>query len=114
MVTKCKDKKDVHTISTFVNDDKTLVRRAGKDKLIPTVVDIYNRGMGGVDKSDQMMTSYDVECKRVKKWYKKVFNHINPCAFNAQILHKRMGGELVSPSIGIKFARKIRIMYSSI
>ena len=93
MVTKWKDKKDVHTISTFVNDDKTLVRRAGKDKLIPTVVDIYNRGMGGVDKSDQMMTSYDVERKRVKKWYKKVFNHIiNQCA---QILHKRMGGELV-------------------
>ena len=95
MVTKWKDKKDVHTISTFVNDGETLVRRSGKDKVIPTVIDIYNRGMGGVDKSDQMMTSYDVERKRVKKWYKKVFNHlINQCAFNAQILHKCMGGEL--------------------
>ena len=31
MVTKWKDKKDVHTISTFVNDGETIVKRAGKE-----------------------------------------------------------------------------------
>ena len=95
MVTKWKDKKDVHMMATFVNDRETQVRHAGKDKMIHSVVDIYNRSMGGVDKSDQMMTSYDVERKRVKKLYKKIFNHlINQCAFNAHILHKVKGGRL--------------------
>ena len=95
MVTKWKDKKDVHMMLTFVNDRETQVRRAGKDKMIPSVVDIYNCSMGGVDKSDQMMTLYNVERKHVKKWYKKIFYHlINQCAFNAHILHKVKGGRL--------------------
>ena len=95
MVTKWKDKKDVHMISTFVNDRETVVWRSGKHKMVPSVIDLHNGSMGGMDKSDQMMTSYDVERKRVKKWYKKVFNHIvNQCAFNAQILHKYMGGTM--------------------
>ena len=77
MVTKWKDKKDIHMISIFMNDGETQVRQAGKDK---TVNDVYNRSMDGIDKSEEMMTSYDVE--RVKKWYKKVFNLIlNQCAF---------------------------------
>ena len=40
MVTNWKDKKDVHMISTFVNDGEENVKRAGKDKNIPAVVDI--------------------------------------------------------------------------
>ena len=80
------------------------VIRAGKPKDIPIVVDVYNRSMGGVDKSDQMMTSYEVERKRVKKWYKKIFNHlINQSAFNSQILHSRMGGQLTP----LKFRQKL-------
>ena len=40
--------------------------------------------MGGVDRSDQMMNSYPVECKRLKKWYKKMW------------IHKKKGGKLTS------------------
>ena len=92
MITHWKDKKDVYTISTCTIDGAKNVLRAGKEKLVPLVIDDYNQNMGGVDRSDQMMTSYEVERKRVKKWYKKVFTHlINLAAFNAQIICKKMG-----------------------
>ena len=42
-----------------------MVKRAGKDKEILCLVDFYNQHMGGVDKSDQMLTSYEIEGKRV-------------------------------------------------
>ena len=45
--------------------------------------------MGGVDRSDQMLMSYEVERKRVKKWYKKQFmNLINVATFNSHIRKK--------------------------
>ena len=73
MVTQWRDKKDVSMMSTCLNDGTVIKKRAGKDKEIPLVVDFYNQHMGGVDKSDQMLTSYEIERKRVKKWYKKFF-----------------------------------------
>ena len=63
--------------------------------------------MGGVDKLDQMMTLYDVERKRVKKWYNKLFNHlINQCAFNAHGLHKAKGGTLNDTTISTRIVEK--------
>ena len=44
-----------------------LLKRAGEDKEIPQVVDFYNQHMGGVDKKDQMLTSYKIERKRVNQ-----------------------------------------------
>ena len=91
MVTQWRDKKDVSMMSTCVNDGTVTVKRAGKDKEIPCVADFYNQHMGGVDKSDQMLTSYEIERKRVKKWYKKVFHHlVNQSVFNAHIVHMRL------------------------
>ena len=52
-------------MSTCVNDATVIVKRAGKDKQIPHVVDFYNQYMGGVGKSDQMLTNYEIERKRV-------------------------------------------------
>ena len=51
-------------MSTCVNDNTVIVKRAGKDRC---VVDFYDQHMGGVDKSGQMLTSYEIERKRVKK-----------------------------------------------
>ena len=34
------------------------------------VENVYNNQMDGIDRIDQMLTSYEVEQKRVKKWYK--------------------------------------------
>ena len=46
------------------NDKKDVRMRLGKDKLVSLVVNIYNDSMGGVDRSDQMMSSYSVERRR--------------------------------------------------
>ena len=59
-----KIKKDIHLLSTCVSDGAVIVTRTGKGKEIPLVVNRYNKKMGGVDRSDQMMTSYQVERKR--------------------------------------------------
>ena len=62
--------------------------------------------MGEVDRSDQMLTSYEVERKRVKKWYKKQFMHlINVATFNSHILHRKKGGRL-NP---LEFTKKLVI-----
>ena len=46
--------------------------------------------MGGVDRSDQMTTSYPTERKRLKTWYKKHFMHlISMSPFNAHIINKK-------------------------
>ena len=51
--------------------------------------------MGGVDRSDQMLSSYPVERKRLKKWSKKMWLHLlNTCIFNAHILYCKLGGDL--------------------
>ena len=59
-------------MSTPVNDGVINVVRAGKPNEIPAVISVYTCNMEGVDKSEQMMTSYEVEQKRVKKMVQKV------------------------------------------
>ncbi|KAH7941737.1 hypothetical protein HPB49_016662 [Dermacentor silvarum] len=39
------------------------------------IVRDYNHTMGGVDKSDQMLSDYPVPRKRQKIYYKKIFRH---------------------------------------
>ena len=60
MVTQWRDKKDVSTMSTRANDGIVIVKRAGRGKEISRV-DFYNQHIGGVDKSDQMLTSYEIQ-----------------------------------------------------
>ena len=89
MVTRWKDSRDVHLISTCVDGNTWVkVKRAGKEKDIPLVVQTYNLNMGGVDHADQMCSSYDCGRKRVKKWYKKSFMHLlNEVVFNCFVLY---------------------------
>ncbi|XP_065651019.1 piggyBac transposable element-derived protein 4-like [Hydra vulgaris] len=95
MVMQWKDKRDVYMITTCIPDTLEIVLRKGARKEVPTVIHIYNSNMGGVDLSDQMTTSYACERKRVKKWYKKFYFHlINLSIFNAQVIHKMLGGKL--------------------
>ena len=68
-------------LTSCVPDEDVVVKRRGKDS------------MGGVDRSDQMMSSYPMERKRLKKWSNKMWLHlINTCVFNAHILHKKPEG----------------------
>ena len=90
-----KDKNYVRTLTSCVPDEDVVVKRCGKDKVVLFIVNTYNDWMGGVDRSDQMMSSYPVERKRLKKWSKKMWLHlINTCVFNTQILLKKQGGNL--------------------
>ena len=44
--------------------------------------------MGRVEKSDQILTSYEIERKRVKKLYKFFFCRlVNQSVFNTHIVH---------------------------
>ena len=66
-----KDKRDVFLMGTCINDSLVTVKQRGFETVIPEIVNVYNNQMGGVDRSGQMLTSYEAERKRVKKWYKK-------------------------------------------
>ena len=52
-----KDKRDVRMLTSCVPDEDVVVKGHGKNKLVPLVVNIYNESMGGVKRSDQMMSS---------------------------------------------------------
>ena len=66
-----KDKRNVRMLTTFIPNKDVIVKRQGKEKAVPFIIDTYNNGMSGVDLSDQMMSFYPLECKRLKKWSKK-------------------------------------------
>ena len=102
-----KDKRDVRMLSSCIPDENVSVVRRGKEVTVPLVINIYNNMMGGVDRSDQMMNSYPVECKRLKKWYKKMWIHLVNCVLNAHILHKRKGGKLTSLEFRTKLVSQI-------
>jgi hypothetical protein len=62
---KWKDKRDVHMLSTFHSAEMVQVNRRNRksDNGIevvqkPAIIDDYNRHMGGVDRSDQMVLYY--------------------------------------------------------
>ena len=99
-VTHWKDKRDVFMLTTCIADGETNLRRRGVETAVPNVVHTYNKLMGGVDRSDQMTTSYPTERKRVKKWYKKHFMHlINICTFNSHIIKQKLGDKIDSLSL---------------
>lgn len=94
MHTKWKNRNDIFILSSCVSNNKSNVSRAEKPKQIPLVVAVYNLSMGCVDCSNKMLTSYVVECKRLKKWCKKYFLHLlNISPSNAHIIPKLNGYE---------------------
>lgn len=62
-----KDKRDFRMLTSFIPDKDVIVTRRGKKKAGPLVNDTCNNGMGGVDLSDQRMSSYSLERNRLKK-----------------------------------------------
>ena len=91
---QCKDKRHVRMLTSCIPDKDAIVKRRGKDKAVPLVIETYNNVMDGVDISDQMMSSYPLERKRLKKGQKMGLHLFNTCVFNSQILHPKRGGKL--------------------
>lgn len=74
MCLKWKDKREVTMISTVHSNSSVSIQRYGdvQPVLKPVCIRDYNEYMGGVDKSDQLMSYYPFLRKSLK-WYKKLF-----------------------------------------
>ena len=92
MVLRIKDRKQVTMLSTAHSAEMVetgRINRHTKEAIEkPQCIIAYNRFMGAVDRSDQMLR-YSAFCRRTQKWWKKVFFHLYGLAMlNAYILYK--------------------------
>ena len=93
------DNRRVLTISNFVGitpiDECNRYDRAQKKMLkvtSPASVALYNRFMGGVDKTDMLMALYKSKCK-TSKWYQRIAIHLFSLAVvNAWGIYRESGG----------------------
>ena len=103
------DKKNVRLLSTVHNQEvfqkEITVSAAKRDKYPtgkrtvykPTLVQDYNRYMGGVDRGDQL-ASYHPFPHKCPKWYMMVFHHIiELCLINARICFNLTHTKKISP-----------------
>ena len=89
---KFRDRKDVHMLSTMQSSSCTTVnvrRKSIQSMDKPDCILSYNRMMGAVDKSDQLIEPYDAT--RISMvWYKKLAIHLLQLAMlNAHIAYKK-------------------------
>ena len=68
------DKRDVFALSSIHGPSAVPVLRYGEDEevLKPEMIAEYNKYMNGVDKCDQYLASYSINCKTLK-WWKTFF-----------------------------------------
>ena len=88
---KFKDKRDVTMLSTIHNEEMVQGRRnAAQQK--PKCISDYNKYMGGVDRTHQLLQPYEIARKSLK-WYKKLAIHFLQLAMlNSFLLFKKDGG----------------------
>ena len=106
-----KDKKEVKMLSTKHTPEMVATgTRDRKGNIItkPACVVDYNKGMGGVDRSDQIAAT----CKSVRKhtkWYKKLFFYmIDISIVNSFLLFKKLhGGIQTLPQFKVELARQL-------
>ena len=94
MALKWMDKRPV-TMPTTIHDDSFVTKKrrsravqdGQEDILKPSVVEEYNKYMGGVDKGDQLEAYYGFS-HRTLKWWRRLFFHLIEMAIvNAYILY---------------------------
>lgn len=89
---KWKDNKVVHLASNFHGNENTVVKRKQKDGTslnipCPSIVEDYNKHMGGVDHADQLRSANGL-CRRSKKWWHKIFFGLLDITFvNAYVVY---------------------------
>ena len=93
--------KPVIMLSTFWGAFDVLHRKK-EDKIVPAMVDLYNRNMGDVDSSNQAMYSYAFERNSKSQSKKVVLNLLTRLLMNSYILYKLIVGHLKTRSKFIK------------
>lgn len=87
--------------------------KMGKQTLKPEAVLDYNHTMGGVDRVDQMLSSYSVPRKRKKISYKKIFQHLlDEATYNSFVLYQKQGGRASHLDYRLKLIEVIITRYS--
>lgn len=74
---KWRDNKIVHFASNFHSTEEVSVKRTQKDGTrldvkCPSIVADYNKHMGGVDRADQLRSTYGI-IRRSRKWWHRLF-----------------------------------------
>ena len=104
VLTKYMDSKLLFLVSNFVDTNKLCTKIRWSKKLhqfieisFPEIVKIYQIFMKGVDISNQLISYYEIDM-RMRKWWKRLFNHlIDIAVVNSFILYNKSGkGELLS------------------
>ena len=88
------DKRQVVALSTYHDATVETYQRKSKggqviDVVKPTLIIDYNKQMGGVDRADQLCTSYNFARKSVKWWRKLFFWLLETAIVNSYILFNK-------------------------
>lgn len=91
---KWADKRQVSMLST-VHDDSVLTKtrrtrhvQGGREEVRkPVMIEEYNKHMGGVDKSDQLLSYYGFAHRTVKWWRRAFFHLVDLAVVNAYIMY---------------------------
>ncbi|UYV68677.1 K02A2.6-like [Cordylochernes scorpioides] len=87
---KHSQKKPVTLLSTKMHASSDEVTTAsGRSVTMSAMVQEYNKGMGGVDLSDQMLNTYIDERRSLKWWNKVFFSMVFRAMINSYIIYKK-------------------------
>jgi hypothetical protein len=119
LVLKWFDNKEVTVASNHYSAEPiTLVRRWDKKEKAyvniprPALIDAYNKGMGGVDACDQLLSFYRLKTKS-PKWYKRILYHyVDVAVVNSFILRKAMIKNPKLPLFEFKLEVAKALMYA--
>ena len=91
---KWADKRQVSMLSTLHDDSmvtktrRTRLAEGGREEVRkPVMVEQYNKYMGGVDKSDQLLSYYGFSHRTVKWWRRAFFHLLDLAVTNAYIMY---------------------------
>ncbi|CAK9832783.1 PiggyBac transposable element-derived protein 4 [Anthophora retusa] len=108
-----KDKRIVTILSSYDTSGTKIIKRKVKEGGTvniskPNVIINYNMNMGGVDKADQLASSYCFMRKSCKWWRRIFFWGLEVCAINSYILYKVSARrENKTPMSHFMFVRKL-------
>lgn len=79
---------NMHSPAEMENVQRTNKRGVKKSIVCPKIISDYNKYMGGVDRFDQLMSSYAVAWKS-RRWWMKIFYYLLDAAIvNSYIIYK--------------------------